>query len=360
MLNTGGASRLWDVSCMSVPLISVLITTYNYGRFVDEAIESALSQDFPPDRMEILVVDDGSTDDTAERVEKYGLRVRYFHKPNGGQASALNFGIARARGEFIALLDADDLFLPGKLTRIVDAFQKDPSLGMVYHRLLECYVQTGEQRERSFSGISGDILKTPDRFLSYVAEPASCISFRRSVIGPLLPVPERIRMLGDCYLVTLIPFLTPILAIPEFLAFYRIHGRNSYAADELGASTELEKSRLQMWHIVFDAMREWLDNNGYTRKRAPGRAFLDSLICYQARQQFRFEPPGRLSFFRFLVWENFTRSHFQTWKFTAYNYVASLSALLFGYEKRHLMYEWRGRTMTNLQSLLRRFHLSSH
>src|SRR5260370_6814505 len=103
--------------------------------------------------MEVVIVDDGSTDDTAERVRKYGAKVRYFHKPNGGQASALNLGLAKARGEIVALLDADDRFLPGKLKRIVDAFQQDPALGMVYHRLLEWYVQTGERRERSFNPI---------------------------------------------------------------------------------------------------------------------------------------------------------------------------------------------------------------
>jgi glycosyltransferase involved in cell wall biosynthesis len=353
--------QITDPTClrdMSLPLISVLITTYNYGRFIEEAIESVLTQDFPPEQMDVLVVDDGSTDDTSQRVKKYGLRIRYFYKPNGGQASALNFGIARAYGEIVALLDADDLFLPGKLVRIVQAFQQDPALGMVYHRLLEWYVQTGERHERSFSAISGDIHKVPDRFLSYLAEPASCISFRRSALNPLLPVPEGIRMLGDTYLVTLIPFLTPILAIPEFLALYRIHGRNSYAADEPEASVEILKGRLRMWQVVIDAMCKWLDNNGYTRKKAPGRAFLNSWISYQARQRFQLGPPGRLSFFRFLVWENHAYSQFQSWKFTAYNYIASLSALLFGYKNRDLMYEWRGKTMTTLQSLLRRFHLS--
>ena len=81
---------------MREPAVSVLITTYNHGRFVGEAIESLLSQDFPPDRFEIPVVDDGSTDDTQERVKKYGERIRYFYRPNGGQAAALNYGIARA------------------------------------------------------------------------------------------------------------------------------------------------------------------------------------------------------------------------------------------------------------------------
>jgi glycosyltransferase involved in cell wall biosynthesis len=318
-----------------------------------------LSQDFPLDQLEILVVDDGSTDDTQERVKKYGSRIRYFYKPNGGQASALNFGIARACGEIVALLDADDLFLPGKLTRIANAFQQDPAIGMVYHRLLEWYVQTGERRERSFSAISGDIHKVPDRFLSYVTQPTSCISFRRRALNPLLPIPARILMLADCYLVALIPFLTPILAIPEFFALYRIHGRNNYAADEAKASLEVRKDRLQMWQVVIDAMCKWLGNNGYTRKQAPVRNFLNSWILNQAGERFQIEPPGRLSFFRFLVWENYAHSHDQSWKLTAYNYIASLSALRFGYKNRHLMYEWRGRIMASLQSLLRRF-ISAH
>jgi glycosyltransferase involved in cell wall biosynthesis len=343
---------------MGLPLVSVLITAHNYGRFIEEAIDSVLSQDFPLDQLEILIVDDGSTDDTPERVKKYGSRIRYFLKPNGGQASALNFGIARACGQIVALLDADDLLLPGKLTRVVEAFRQDPGLGMVYHRLVEWYVETGERCERAFSAISGDIHTVPDRFRSYVAEPASCISFRRSALNPLLPIPEGIRMLGDCYLVTLIPFLAPILAIPEFLALYRIHGNNNYGVDEREVSVEVQKRRLGMWRVVTDAMCNWLDDNGYSR-RAPERAFLNSWMLYHARQRFQIEPPGRLRFFRFLVWENYTYSHDQTWKFTAFNYLASLSALLFGYKNRNLMYEWRERTMTSLQFLSRRF-LSAH
>src|SRR5260370_19883404 len=110
------------------PLTTVLIDTYNYGRFIEQAIDSVLSQDLPPDQLEIVVVDDGSTDDTAERVRKYGSRIQYLHKENGGQASAFNAGFAHARGELIVLLDADDFFLPGKLNRIVAAISTHPAL----------------------------------------------------------------------------------------------------------------------------------------------------------------------------------------------------------------------------------------
>ena len=93
---------------MVKPLVTVLISAYNYGHFIEEAIDSVLAQDYPNDRLEILVVDDGSTDDTTERVRKYGSRIQYIHKPNGGQASAFNFGFERASGDVIAISDADD------------------------------------------------------------------------------------------------------------------------------------------------------------------------------------------------------------------------------------------------------------
>ena len=80
---------------MSNPFVSVLIDTYNHERFIEQAIVSVLEQDFPSSQMEIIVVDDGSTDRTAEIVRKFESRVRLLRKPNGGQASAFNTGISR-------------------------------------------------------------------------------------------------------------------------------------------------------------------------------------------------------------------------------------------------------------------------
>src|SRR5208282_3384577 len=137
------------------PLVTVLIDTYNYGRFIEQAIDSVLGQDFPAEQMEILVVDDGSTDDTAERVKEYGERVRYFWKPNGGQASAFNFGFAKARGEIVALLDADDYWLPGKLRRVAEEFEKSPELGMVYHQYGALDDATKELKKVEFREVSG-------------------------------------------------------------------------------------------------------------------------------------------------------------------------------------------------------------
>src|ERR1043166_8636595 len=75
------------------PFISVLIGTYNYGVFIEDAIDSVLRQTFAPGETEIVVVDDGSTDDTRERLKRYKGAIRYVYKENGGQASALNVGL---------------------------------------------------------------------------------------------------------------------------------------------------------------------------------------------------------------------------------------------------------------------------
>src|SRR5580700_8026024 len=103
---------------MRTPFFTVLIDTYNYGQYIEEAVQSVLAQSFPEEEREIVVVDDGSTDDTAERLKKYGDGIRYLRKANGGQASAFNFGFEQARVEVIALLDADDVWLPDKLGRV--------------------------------------------------------------------------------------------------------------------------------------------------------------------------------------------------------------------------------------------------
>ncbi len=104
------------------PLVSVVIPTYNYGRFVVDAVESALSQTLPP--LEVIVVDDGSTDDTRARLAVFGDRIRYLFQENGGLSKARNAGIEASRGEWIALLDSDDTWHPEKLEIQLSALAK--------------------------------------------------------------------------------------------------------------------------------------------------------------------------------------------------------------------------------------------
>ena len=92
------------------PLVSVIVNNYNYGHFLSEAIDSALAQTYT--RTEVIVVDDGSTDDSSEIIAGYGDRIIPVLKENGGQASAFNAGFAKSRGDVICFLDADDYLFP--------------------------------------------------------------------------------------------------------------------------------------------------------------------------------------------------------------------------------------------------------
>lgn len=334
---------------MTAPLITVLITTYNYGRFIEEAIDSVLAQDFPQNKVQILVVDDGSTDDTAERIRKYGPRLEYLYKPNSGQASALNIGFEKAMGEIIALLDADDFFLPGKLARVAEAFHKAPDLGMVYHCLLEWDTRTNQCRALTPHLFSGHLRNAPHNVLSYFVQPASCVSFRRRLLAPLLPIPETIRMLADAYLVILVPLISPILALSQSLTLYRVHGSNSYYLHEQSTSSQMRNARFV--RVLIDAMRGWLTANGYSSKERHVRFFLNRWRLADEAAQFRIDPPSRLRFFGFLIRHNHAFRPIQTWRFTIFNYLSAPSAIIFGYGSAQA--KWNTSTMKALQRAYR-------
>src|SRR5579859_3686163 len=103
------------------PLITALIDTYNHERYIEQALVSVLEQGLSAEELEIVVVDDGSTDGTAKVVERFGARVKLVRKKNGGQASAFNAGFAESRGEIIAMLDGDDWWAKGKLAAAAEA-----------------------------------------------------------------------------------------------------------------------------------------------------------------------------------------------------------------------------------------------
>ena len=104
------------------PLVSVVIPAYNCARFIREALDSALLQDYPA--LEVIVVDDGSTDDTGAILASYGERIRLLSQPNRGCAAARNAGVAHARGKYIAFLDGDDAWSPCKITYQLEALGK--------------------------------------------------------------------------------------------------------------------------------------------------------------------------------------------------------------------------------------------
>lgn len=118
-----------------LPLVSVIIPAYNATRFLARALSSVAAQDYPADRIETIVIDDGSTDDTLALARTFEGQVpgfQVFSQPNQGVASARNLAILVSSGELIAFLDADDRWLPGKLAAQVDVFLAKPTLGLVH------------------------------------------------------------------------------------------------------------------------------------------------------------------------------------------------------------------------------------
>ncbi len=137
-----------------MPTVSVIIPTYNRSKLSKEAIESVLRQSYTD--LEILVIDDGSTDDTRLVVEQISdSRVKYYYKDNGGQSSARNLGLARAKGKYVAFLDEDDLWPPEYLEIVINQLESNKDYGATYTRVIEQHPD-GTKREMS----------TPERYRS--------------------------------------------------------------------------------------------------------------------------------------------------------------------------------------------------
>jgi glycosyltransferase involved in cell wall biosynthesis len=211
--------------------VTVLIDTYNHERFIEYAITSVLTQDMPLDDVEILVVDDGSTDHTPEIVRRFEPRVRLIRKLNGGQASAFNAGIAEARGEIIAFLDGDDWWAPEKLRRVLETLDHDPAVGVVGHGYIFVYsdgqqvVQTLREGFRFCANTleGAQLLRVRGAFLG-----TSRMTVRASILRKILPVPEKIVIQADEYLSTMAAAFSEVQILPEPLFYYRVHDSNAF------------------------------------------------------------------------------------------------------------------------------------
>ena len=133
---------------MQSPLISCIVPVYNGERYLGEAIDSILAQTYGP--LEIIVVDDGSTDGTAEVVATYGDQVRYLWQPNAGQAAARNHGLSVTQGEFISFLDADDLWHPEKLDRQIARFRTRAELEFCVTHVQNFWIPDLAEEEKRF------------------------------------------------------------------------------------------------------------------------------------------------------------------------------------------------------------------
>src|SRR5262245_59636957 len=111
------------------PLVSIVLTTFNQAPYIVDAVESALHQTY--DNCEVIVIDDGSTDNTEQKIQPYRDRIQYIYQSNQGVAGSRNTGILAARGEFLAFLDGDDIWEADKLAEQVAAAERYPESGII-------------------------------------------------------------------------------------------------------------------------------------------------------------------------------------------------------------------------------------
>lgn len=211
------------------PLVSIIINNYNYDRFLAEAIDSALNQTYP--HVEVIVVDDGSTDNSREIIARYGDRIISILQPNGKQAAAFNSGFAKSKGDIIIFLDSDDYLFSQAVERIVAVWK--PTLSKVHYRL-EVVNADNQSLNYTFPQgtaplSTGEIWKTLLDIGGYVRVPTSGNALNRKALLPLFPIADEYKLTADDYLSVLVPFSGEVGAIDEPLGAYRIHDSNQWA-----------------------------------------------------------------------------------------------------------------------------------
>jgi len=222
-------------------LLSVIIPTYNNADYIGETIDSVLAQTYPA--VEIIVVNDGGTDHTPEVVRAYGDKVRYFEKPNGGVASARNLGLREARGEYVAFLDSDDLWLPTLAEEEIARLREDPEVGMaccLMENINASGARTGMVKPKVFPG------KTVEELIAKGSALPSTFIMRRELLDRIGGFDEELIIFEDLDLALRIAEVSRIVILEKILALYRLHPHN----------TTKNETKVFRYQVVF--ARKWL------------------------------------------------------------------------------------------------------
>lgn len=234
------------------PLVSFIIASFNYACYLGRAIDSALAQTYP--LVEVIVVDDGSSDDSPAVIRSYGDRIVPILKDNGGQASALNAGLAVCRGEIVHFLDADDVLRPDIVEQVVAAVAAHPDAALVQYRVAVIDAEgrpTGALIPPASAPLrSGDLRQHIVRCGSYHYPPTSANAATVRALRRIGPIPEAtFRISPDYFLAMALPLVGPVVGLDVVGADYRIHGANVYGKTAFNA---------EKWHhITQTAVTGW-------------------------------------------------------------------------------------------------------
>jgi hypothetical protein len=255
----------WDHGRVS-PALTIVITNHNYAEFVEQAIASALAQQHVT--VEVIVVDDGSTDDSRAIIERFGPRITALFTSNDGQGAAINTGFAASRGDVVIFLDADDVLREDTGERVIKSLAADSTIARVQFTL-DVIDGAGHPTGDTVPPapkvpFAGDarprLLTCPD---DIVWQPTSGNAFTRDALSAVLPMPEPpFRLCADYYLSNLVPLHGTVRTLDGAGGGYRVHGGNAhYAADEHPDRLRTNIARTQETHrcLIAEAQRLGLD-----------------------------------------------------------------------------------------------------
>ena len=213
-------------------LISIVIPNYNYDAFVGSAIESALALDWP--QVEVIVVDDGSTDNSRAVIARYAERIVTIHQENAGQAAACAAGFARARGEVVVFLDSDDLLHPSFARETAEVWRPGVSKVQFQMKTIDKF---GGDIGTIFPQFSGcpkpeEIRRWMLTTGAYPTPPGSGNAYSRELLELVFPL-DGLSRIADSYFLAAAPFFGDVITVPRPLVSYRIHGRNDGAFSSL-------------------------------------------------------------------------------------------------------------------------------
>lgn len=204
-------------SARTPPLVTIVTPSLNQGRYLPAAIDSVLDQDYP--RIEYLVVDGGSSDDSLDILASYGDRLTWVSEPDGGQAHAINKGFRQARGSILGWLNSDDKYAPGAIAKVVETFESHPEIALLYGN--GSILDDAGDVVRVFDEIEPFSLWRLVHFLDYVLQPAAF--FRRNAVLQVGLLDERLEFGMDWDLWIRLAAHHDVLYLEEQLGFSRVY-----------------------------------------------------------------------------------------------------------------------------------------
>jgi glycosyltransferase involved in cell wall biosynthesis len=248
------------------PLVSIIIDNYNYARYVSAAIDSALAQTYP--RIEIIVVDDGSTDGSRDVIAGYAARVTAIFQDNRGQSGAFNTGFDSCKGDIVLFLDSDDALRPEAVSEIVAAWR--PGITKVQFCLATIDAEGGFTDgvfpNYPASLPAAAVLRETLRTALYPCPPTSGNAYARAFLAQVMPVP-RVHAGADGPLNTLAPLYGDVVTLNRALGLYRVHGANDGAQRALAADKFSRFIRHDQHRVLM--LREHAARRGFTVRGDP-------------------------------------------------------------------------------------------